>query len=267
MIATRVVTGVALAACPFLGSLSTHAAPRGLGFFGYGAADRLGAGYDYDSFPPVQLVAPLADENFVTGTFLDGDYSKEYMLDNAGAFFTVDTSTGAVTPIGTSGLSPSAHLSIAASAGAIYVITSDENCLNATLYIMDVTTGATQMIGSIDQCVQSIAFDASGILYELDSADDHIVVVTNGTSVALGPLGITAPFNDTSALAVDPVTNTLYLFQAQNNPDPPQMAAYTIDTTTGAATYVGSIDNAPILAIALAPPFSDPDTIFTSGFD
>jgi len=264
---TRTGMSVALAMSPFLGPILAHAAPLGLGFFGYGAAVHLGPGYDYENFPPAQLIAPLADDNFVSGTFLDADYSKEYILDSSGAFFTVDTATGAVTQIGTSGLSPSVHLSIAASTGAMYALTSDENCQSATLYLVDVTTGEAQLIGSSDFCIQSIAFDASGTLYELDTADGNVVVVANGISVALGPLGIAAPFNDTSALAVDPVTNTLYLFQIETNPDPPEMVAYMIDTTTGAATFAGSIGTAAILAIALAPPPSASDTIFVSGFD
>ena len=255
------VLGFALA---LLGISGASAAPLGTAFFGYGATANASGGYDYIRFPPIVTLAPL-DANLMGGTFLAGDYSTEYAIDENGSFVAVDTTTGETSQIGFVGFTVGSLASIAAepTTGIIYGIITDANLQVTSFFSIDAFTGQATLIGPMIEYIQSIAFDSSGIFYELDRGVGAIVVgPLGGPQTVLGPLGV--ELNDTSTIAIQPGSDVLFLIQFEASAGTNEI--YVVDTSTGSATLVGALGgDAPISAIALAPPL--PDTIFGDGFD
>ena len=251
-------------ALALLGIPCASATPLGAAFFGYGAMANGMGGYDYIRFSPVVTLAPI-EANLMGGMFLPGDYSTEYAIDENADFVGVSTTTGDVSQIGSVGFTVGSLVSIAAdpTTGIVYGIISDPNLQVTSFFSMDASTGHATLIGPMIEYIQSIAFDSSGVFYELDRGVGAVMVgPLGGPQTVLGPLGV--ELNDTSTIAIQPGTDLLLLIQFET--DAATNEIYVIDTTTGSATLVGALGgDAPISAIALAPPLAD--TIFGDGFD
>lgn len=261
---TRPATFVLGFALALLGIPGASATPLGSALFGYGAMANGTGGYDYIRFPPIVTLGPL-EANLRAGTFLAGDYSMEYAIDENGNFVAVDTTTADVSQIGFVGFTIGLVVSIAAdpTTGIIYGIITDANTQATSFFAIDALTGTATLIGPIADGIQSIAVDSNGVFYQLDRGLGAIVVgPLGGQQTVLGPLGI--ELNDTSTIAIQPGADLLFLIQFEASAGTNEM--YVVDTSTGSATLVGPLGgDAPISAIALAPPL--PDTIFSDGFD
>lgn len=109
----------------------------------------------------------------------------------------------------------------------------------ASLYLIDVTTGAGTLIGShgtVEYFIGALAFDANGTLYGLSlgsSAQLYEIDTTTGAATAIGPLNIGFVFE--GGLAFSPEGD---LFGADQG-DAGFARTFTIDTSTGAATLLG----------------------------
>lgn len=204
-------------------------------------------------------VGPLTQDMSV-GAFAGSDFSREYAIDYpAGDLYSIDVTTAETTLIGNTGISGASGMAWDPTSNAMMVIAHDPACSSTTLYILDIVTGAAQLIGSEDGCLAGLAIDANDDVFSIDIAAGRLV--EDG-----GAIGFLGAFNFTyvSALFFDPSSDILYLIALDANTGIESM--YTVDTITGLATLIAPIGaGVQYSAFALAPP--DTSTIFANGFD
>ena len=187
------------------------------------------------------VVAPRP-EYFFAGDFRLGDFSKLWVLNySTNQLATIDTTTGAVTVIGSA--VPSGGQSwtglTAAIDGTLYA--SSVACgTSSTLYTVDPSTGATTVVGTITNapCIIDIAATPAGKIYGVDIVNDNLVEInpTTGAGTVIGPLGINA--NYAQGMDYDELAGEL-LWAAYNG-GTSQGELRVIDTTTGASTLIGA---------------------------
>lgn len=237
--------------------------------FGYGVVfSNSTLDYDFVTFPLVTALAPL-DRQLVAATAAGSKYARLYAIDADANLVTVDTATGALSPIGSLGIEPGQRVSLAADpgTGALVAIVGDSNCFVTVLYSVDATTGLATAIAPLPECVQSVAADATRqLLYFLDTGAGAINVIdSGGNETTLGDIGVA--LNPTARVVIDPVSGGLFMTQF----DFPGFSnsLYAIDTTTGAASFVMDMGGQnPLGAPVLAPPAGTViDSIFANGFD
>jgi hypothetical protein len=237
--------------------------------FGYGVMfDNATSEYAFVTFPLVMPVAPL-DGQIVAATAVGSNYASLYAIDANASLLTVDTATGSASLVGPLGIQPGQRVSLAANpgTGALFAVIGDSSCLLTSIYSVDPATGLATLIAPVTECVAAVAADAANqLLYFLDSGASALNVVdADGNETTLGDLGIV--LNPSARIMIDPVSGglfmTLFEFPSFAN------SLYSIDTTTGAATFVMSIGGAnPLGAPVLAPPAGTViDRIFVDGFD
>jgi hypothetical protein len=254
----------------FIGALVASDASAGdPPVFGYGVVfSNATQEYDFVSFPLVRPIAPL-DGQLVAATAVGSNYARLYAIDGDANLVTVDTATGSASVVGTLGIQPQPRVSLApyAGTGELFAIVGDSNCLLTLLYSVDPITGFAMLIGSVPECVASVAADvANQLLYFLDIGASALRVIdAAGNETTLGDLGI--PLNGSARILIDPVSGGLFMTQF----DFPGFSnsLYSIDTTTGAASFVQDMGGQnPLGAPVLAPPAGTViDPIFANGFD
>jgi hypothetical protein len=197
----------------------------------------------------VEVVAPPGYRQWTGGAFVNGDFSKFYVLGGlafippggADMLAAIDTATGAETIIGP------ANSQSAGWNGMAYDSTSDKlyavaGCgFNPHLATIDAQTGTATLVGTLpsDSCMIAIAIDAGGDMYGLDIATDALYAIdkTTGNDALIGSIGFNA--NYLQDMAFDQSTGILYLagFDADAITD----SIYTVDVTTGLASIVGPL--------------------------
>jgi hypothetical protein len=254
----------------FAFAAASDAVAGGAPVFGYGVMlSNSTQDYDFVSFPLVTPIAPL-DRQVLAATPASSTYAELYAIDAASNLLTIDTATGAETVIGPLGVSTAQQrVSLAADpgTGSLFAVIGDDTCFLTVLYSIDPVTGVATAVAPLPECVASIAADVPNqLLYFLDAGASALNVVdAEGNEMTLGPLGIA--MNASARIMVDPVSGglfmTLFEFPSFEN------SLYSIDTATGAATFVMSIGGAnPIDAPVLARPAGTViDRIFDDGFD
>ncbi|HEY0233297.1 MAG TPA: DUF4394 domain-containing protein [Dokdonella sp.] len=216
------------------------------------------------STPLVVAGATLPD--IVGGTFIDDDFSHEYLLSDSGGLLEIDTQTGAVDTInaltaplagelGWHGLAWDPH------ARVLYALSTDGTL--PTLYEIDPLSGATNRIGAINDrtltvngIFSAIAVDSDGRIFAIDQTNDLLVAVAldhynlpdRVSGYTIGSLGIDV--EGLASLAFDGATDTLYLSAIDAAAGTNGM--YTLDPVTGAATPLSSIGNPDSRYLALA---------------
>lgn len=195
----------------------------------------------FDASAPGTLT-PIATftSNFFAGTFANNDFTREYAVDYpAGDLYTIDTTTGAQTLIGSTGLAGNVTgIRWDSSTGNTYLMSS--SCSGSTLYTMDLTSGATTSVGSSSgNCIIDIAIDPSGLMYGVDIIADTLVAIdkTTGAASSIGSIGFNA--NYAQGMDFDGSTGILYLAGFDAGTFTGNM--YTIDLTSGLATLISPI--------------------------
>jgi hypothetical protein len=175
------------------------------------------------------------------GDFYMGDTTKLYCLDyGTNGLFSVDTTTGVATLIGTATPAGGEDWSgmTCSNTGTTYV--SSTSCGSSTLYTIDLTTAAVTPIGAVSNaaCLIDIAINTAGELYGVDIIADTLVKIdpTTGAGTVIGSIGFDA--NYAQGMDFDEATGILYL--AAFNLDSYQGELRTCDTTTGMSTLVGA---------------------------
>lgn len=207
-----------------------------------------------------ETIGPLT-QYFSVGAFVADDFSKEYAIAYpAGDLYSIDTATAETTLIGNTGISEMVPSAMQwETSGGVLLMATYPACDATVIYALDVTTGATQIIGSADGCLVGLAFDANDNAFSIDVAADTLVQLGTGT---VGPLGFDVGV--VSALFFDPSTGELYLIAEDVNTGMNGM--YVVDTTTGLATLLAPWPD-EYSAFALSGESSDTDTVFANGFD
>jgi hypothetical protein len=175
--------------------------------------------------------------NFYGGTFLNGDFSKEYVVDaGTNTLYTLSTADASIVEIGPAAPgSGQVWMGLTASVdGILYAVAT--TCSSSFLYTLDPATGTPSLVGAISNgaCIVDIAINANGDMYGVDITSDALISINpnTGAGSVVGSLGVDA--NYAQGMAFDQASGILY------------WAAYTtggelriIDTTTGASNLVG----------------------------
>lgn len=213
---------------------------------------------------PPQYISSF-DILFVTGAFVNNDFSKEYMIRYInGDLYSIDVVGGSPILIGTTstpGNDPKGMHWDPVS-GQVFLIATDASCATSTLYTLDVSDASTVEVGSTPGCIISLAIDAEGHAFGIEQTAEALVSIdtTTGAATPIGPLGFRAQ-SIISGFDFHLDSGLLYLFAT--DPDAGIRGIYTVDTTVGNATLVGTYDRSYI-GLAFARQF---DAILANGFD
>jgi hypothetical protein len=178
---------------------------------------------------------------FYAGDFLNGDFSKMYVLDGlANTLSTVDTPTAAVTLIGS--CAPiSGHTwtgMTGATDGALYAASTDGS--TSYLYTINPNTGVLTMVGQITNapCIIDIAINAAGEMYGVDIANNMLVEINpaTGAGTVVGSIGFDA--NYAQGMDFEEVSGVLYL--AAYNTASERGELRIADTSTGNTVLIGA---------------------------
>lgn len=204
----------------------------------------------FDALAPqtIDIIAPSDGTPYVGGAFIDGDFSKLYVIAgdfgaNPNNLYTIDTTTGSPTLIGSAANAPGegySGLAYDTTSGNLYAATA--NCQVAShLWTIDPATATPAGVGEITgaPCIVAIAVNAQGEMYGLDIVTDALYAIdkSNGNAALIGSIGFNAEF--AQDMAFDLSTGVLYL--AGLDGDALTDSIYTIDLQTGAANIVGPI--------------------------
>jgi hypothetical protein len=251
--------------CAAMASLAAAPASAGsIGFTAYASVAGPEGGFEYVRLFPGDVVLSQLDHALLSGAFANGDYSTEYAIDDTLTLVKIDTATGVVTSAGALiGFDDSSHISftIDSGTGLAYALVARSPCTSSDFYGVDLTNGTTLLIGAVEGCMQSMVYAADGTIYALDRHNGNLATLFPDVA-DIGSIGLT--LDDADTLAFAPGSDILLLFAF--NPDLGTNVLYSVDTSTGAATLIGSIGGAdPMAAVALGGPL--PDAIFDDGFE
>lgn len=249
---------------------------RGTQFYAYCYKDPSGTlvegpvKFDHSDPGSIIQLAPTTSNDFIFGgTWTDKDngtwYGCEFGINGNRNIWTINNETGEMTLVGSYYPGPGTLYGLAydPTTGIMY------GCDSSNLYEICMFTGVSTLVGPLKESVilPGLAFDGNGILYgECVNTDSLYQINTStGTATLIGPLGI--DIDDVQDMAYDIDNDILYL--AANTKSPTESALYTCDTSTGAATKVGTFQgNARLTGFAIqygdVPPPPDtepPETI------
>lgn len=197
-----------------------------------------------------QLAATSSTEFIAGATWIndsEGDrwYGCEYGLGGNRNIWTINEITGDMTLIGSydpmgTGISLN---------GLAYDLTSGimYGCSDTDLYIINMSTGNSTLVGSFGLAPENnmiaIAFDGAGNLYgdEIDTDNLYQIDITSGEATLIGSLGVNIRYAQDMAYDID--DGILYLAAYTISPAR-EGALYTCNTTTGAATKIGTFQGA-----------------------
>jgi hypothetical protein len=203
----------------------------------------------FDALTPgaVNVVAQTESSMWVGGAFVNGDFSKFYVLGgtafvplpNGNTLARIDTTTGARTIIGTADDNGYGWNGMAwdSTTGKLFAVSGCGT--NSKLVTLDISSGAVTPVGSLPNefCTVAIAIDGNGDMYGLDLAAQGLFAIdkTSGADALIGSVGFNANF--AQDMAFDQSTGILYL--AGFDADSMTGGMYTVDVTTGLATLIG----------------------------
>src|SRR5271167_250944 len=164
------------------------------------------------------------------------------------AMYTINSTTGALTSIGTiaAGTDP---LSVAVDPAGKFAYVANwtgyDTDGSVSMYTIDATTGGLTPIGTIDTGLSptSIAIHPSGkFAYVTNSGSNDVSMYSiDATSGALTSIGSIAAGTDPVSVAVDPAGKFAYVANWTGYDADGSISMYTIDVTTGGLTPIGTI--------------------------
>jgi hypothetical protein len=210
--------------------------------------------FETDNPGTLTTIAAMTSTDFMAGgCWADGTwFGCEYSEALNSNIWTTDETTGAMTLIGASG---------AGLNGMAYDDTTDTlfGCSGTHLYTIDKTTGAGTLVGAMGNAgglMIGMACDNDGNLYGEDIGDDSLYSIdsTTGAATLIGSFGGGINLNFAQDMAYDKNNDILYLaaltIHAGN-----EGALYSVDVTTGAATYIGMLDTQLVEVGCFAIPY------------
>ena len=188
-----------------------------------------------------EIIGPITGMSFFAGDFVGGDFDTMYVVNyDTNGLYAVNTTTGAYTQIGTT--TPPSGTTFSGLTGApdgtMYGLTT--SCSTSYLVTVDVTTGATTVIGSLTGvgCGIDLAFNTNdGMIYTVDLLTDNVYKIDPETAevTLVGSTGISANY----AQGMDYEEESGVLYWAAFNYTTNVGELRIIDTTTGASTLIG----------------------------
>jgi len=177
------------------------------------------------------------------GDFVGNDYSKLYVIDEASEHLhTLDVHTGVTATVGQcptfidytwTGVTSTPD-------GTLYGVSVSADSSRSYLHRISTSGGSVTVIGRIYNApaVIDIAIDADGEMYGVDIENDNLIRIntSTGSGTVVGSIGFDANF--VQGMDFDPATGVLYY--AAYNDDWDQGELRTVNTATGATTYIGA---------------------------
>jgi subtilisin-like proprotein convertase family protein len=191
--------------------------------------------------------------DYYGGDFINNDFSQLYAINiTTNNLVTLNTTTGVETVIGPM-VPPTGQtwggLRWDPSTSTLYAMSNVSG--GGTLHTVNPATGAITVVAPFTgvTLLIDIAISPAGQMYGIDISDDGLYSINKATGVAtlIGPTGINANF--AQGMDFDDSTNTLY-WPAYIGAGVNSLA--TVNTTTGAATVIGSFTNREVDAFAVA---------------
>jgi YVTN family beta-propeller protein len=165
------------------------------------------------------------------------------------AMYTINSTTGALTSIGTVAAGTDAVSIAVDPAGKFAYVanwTGYDTDGSVSMYTIDATTGSLTPIGTIDTEISPtwITIHPSGkFAYVTNSGSNDVSMYTiDPTTGALVSTGTIAAGTDPVSIAVDPAGKFAYVANWTVYDTDGSVSMYTIDATTGSLTPIGTID-------------------------
>ena len=167
--------------------------------------------------------------------------------------YTINATTGALTPMGTiaTGTDP---VSVALDPAGKFAYVTNSNSNDVSMYTINATTGALTSTGTIATGADpvSVAVDPAGKFAYVTNCDSNDVSMytIDATTGALTSTGTIATGTNPVSVAVDPTGKFAYVTNSASN----DVSMYTINATTGALTSTGMIATGTVpVSVAVDP--------------
>jgi len=208
------------------------------------------ASFDIEAPGIITSLGPQTSDDFLAGgSWAEGIwYAVEYLT---GGLYTIDVVTGEMTFIGASGVGFNG-IAYDPFGSIMYGIYSNTDSGEDYLYTIDLTTGDATEVGFTQSggLLISLACNTSGELFATDITTDELVSINpaTGEGTTIGPLGIDISF--AQSLEYDNANDILFAGAYTTAGE-----LYTVDPTTGTATYVAEFQGGSEIT-AMAIPYS-----------
>ncbi len=159
-----------------------------------------------------------------------------YTITNAGAFGTLNLSTGAFTQIGNPGVEPAGMAELGTN---LYISNAQGN----TLYQVDYANGTLTPVGNGSIVYKGLGATTSGLYAVGTDANLYSINAATGVSTLIGPTGLSPNVSAMSG-------NAGVLYAAVYNGT--SSILYSLNTSTGAATTIGNTDVGPMASMVFA---------------
>lgn len=180
------------------------------------------------------------------GAIYDSENNIGYAFGSEGNFYEIDVSTGIYTHLGIIplplGSSNWGGMEFDSSSGLLYGVSpaGSDHVISIIDPLTLTTTELPNTIGfTSNEVIVALAIDAAGTIYIHEIVNDNIWTVdkTTGIGTLLGSTGFNANF--AQGMSYDPNTDTIYL--ASFNFDNGNAEFRSLDTSSGATTFLGNI--------------------------
>ncbi|QQX76673.1 MULTISPECIES: T9SS type A sorting domain-containing protein [Aequorivita] len=172
------------------------------------------------------------------GAIDPNDEGTAYVLDNGGAFYSVDLASGTYTSLGTiagPGTETWAGAEFDPSTGDLYAVST--NVTTSSLSLIDIAGVSSTLVGPLTGMAGAISLiiDNNGDAYSHDIVDDNLYFIdlATGAATPVGPLGFNANFGQGGCYG-----NGSYYLSAYNA-DAGQSQWRELDVTDGSSTLIG----------------------------
>jgi hypothetical protein len=163
---------------------------------------------------------------------------------DANSLYTIDPNTGASTLVGATGLVGIIEGDLAFNPvnGVLYGVQLAQGTDIRQLFTVDVATGATQIVASIndpDGDLSAMSFTTSGKLYMVDTQNSLLLQINATNGQVISNVSLSRSLGDVAGMAIDPTTGVAYLADGGVSGT---NSLYRLTLSTGTLNLIGSTD-------------------------
>lgn len=213
--------------------------------------------------PATPLSATLSDIR--AGTFVDGDFTRQILLEGSGRMLALDLSSGQTSVLSSNTRPMPADQNWLGTAWdpverRLYGLSARGDA--AAIYRIQPGTGAVARVGDVNiyrramrGVYSAIASDSDGRIYAIDASNDLLIRIMfdpydqpgHVSGYTIGPLGFDV--EGVAGLTIDAADHTMYL--SARDAATGQASLYRVDSATGAATPIAALASGePRIAMA-----------------
>jgi 6-phosphogluconolactonase (cycloisomerase 2 family) len=195
--------------------------------------------------PATSLAVKIAIDPFENFAYAAGDGCALDTYPGYVTVYTINSTTGALTPIGSPLPAGWCSSSVTVDPFGKFAYVADQGGPDVAMYTINANTGALTPIGSIAAGIgpSSVAVDPLGkFAYVTDYYNgvfghDVLIYTIDATTGALTRIGTIAAGTGPGSVAVDPTGKFAYVTNFDSN----NVSMYSIDPATGALTLIGTV--------------------------